>query len=159
MRLTRFSDIGLRVLLYLSRSGERRLPVTVAEVATQFDIPSNHLVKVVGHLARAGWVEATRGRNGGIRLKVDATSLRVGTVLRELEGSAELAACEAQHCRLIGDCRLRNALQVGLDAFYTSMDMHTLADIAGGGTGEQIVRMHRLFVDEPDNTPKAISIG
>lgn len=158
MRLTRFSDIGLRVLLYLSRSGERPAPVTVAEVAAQFDIPANHVVKVVGHLARIGWVEATRGRNGGIRLGAYGNALRVGTVLRELEGDAELADCEGQQCRLSRDCRLREALQVGLDAFYNAMNAYTLADMGKGGTGEQIARMHRAFLGAPDKPARSRSI-
>jgi Rrf2 family nitric oxide-sensitive transcriptional repressor len=54
MRLTRFSDIGLRVLIYLERAGERPHPVTVAGIASPFALPQNHLVKVAGHLARAG---------------------------------------------------------------------------------------------------------
>jgi DNA-binding IscR family transcriptional regulator len=54
MRLTRFSDIGLRVLIYLARADRPHASVTVAEIGTQFDIPVNHLVKVVGQLARAG---------------------------------------------------------------------------------------------------------
>ena len=147
MRLTRFSDIGLRVLLYLSRATEDRPPVTVAEVAAQFDLPANHVVKVVGHLARVGWIEATRGRHGGIRLKADASTLKVGVVLWELEGDAELADCEGQHCRLSGDCRLRDALKVGLNAFYDAMNGYTLADIAKDGTGAQIIQMHRSFLD------------
>ena len=148
MRLTRFSDIGLRVLIYLSRTGERRAPVTVAEIASQFDIPVNHMVKVVGHLARVGWIQATRGRNGGIRLCVDASALKIGTVLRELEGDAELADCEGQGCRLKQDCRLRDALKVGQHAFYDAMNAYTLMDITKGATGEQIVRMHRNFLSQ-----------
>jgi hypothetical protein len=35
MRLTRFSDIGLRVLIYLERAGERPHPVTVAKIGAQ----------------------------------------------------------------------------------------------------------------------------
>ena len=159
MRLTRFSDIGLRVLLYLSGSGERRIPVTIAEVAAQFDLPANHVVKVVGHLARVGWVEATRGRNGGIRLNADASVLRVGTVLRELEGDAELVDCDSQPCRLSRDCRLREALQIGLNAFYHAMDGYTLADMAKGGSGEQIVRMHRSFLRTPAKQDTNGSIG
>ncbi|HVK93901.1 MAG TPA: Rrf2 family transcriptional regulator [Noviherbaspirillum sp.] len=146
MRLTRFSDIGLRVLIYLSRALDNRTPVTVAEIATQFDIPTNHLVKVVGHLARAGWIEATRGRNGGLRLCVEADSLRIGTVLRELEGDAELVDCDTQGCRLNQNCLLRHALHNGLRAFYDTMDGYTLADITTGTTGTKIVRMHRAFL-------------
>ncbi|MDQ1818030.1 Rrf2 family transcriptional regulator [Massilia sp. CCM 9210] len=148
MRLTRFTDIGLRVLIYLARAGERRVPVTVAEVAAQFELPVNHVVKVVGHLARAGWVSATRGRNGGLRLAADAATLSIGTVLRELEGDSELVDCEGTGCRLSGDCQLRAALKTGMDAFYGAMDKVTLRQITEGNTGEKIVRMHRMFLDE-----------
>jgi len=139
MRLTRFSDIGLRVLIYLERAGERPHPVTAAE------IPHNHMVKVVGHLARAGWVRALRGRNGGLRLAADPQLLTVGQVLRELEGDDELVECEATRCVLSLDCQLRGVLKAGMRAFYQEMDRHTLASITGGSTGEQIVQMHKLF--------------
>lgn len=145
MRLTRFSDIGLRVLLYLESVDTARGPVTVAEIASQFDIPVNHLVKVVGHLSRAGWVKATRGRNGGLRLAADAANLSIGQVLRELEGDDELVDCEGTQCRLSHDCRLRGALMVGMRAFYAAMDGFTLAQMNQGGTGAQIIQMHRNY--------------
>lgn len=156
MRLTRFSDIGLRVLIYLSRADDQRTPVTVAEVAGQFDIPQNHLVKAVGHLARAGWVQALRGRNGGIWLLAPADTLRIGTVLRELEGDRELVNCEALACRLSADCLLRGALQAGMRAFYDAMNQYSLADLSTGNTGEQIVHMHRSFLASA--TPAASEI-
>ncbi|THC41160.1 Rrf2 family transcriptional regulator [Massilia sp. Mn16-1_5] len=145
MRLTRFSDIGLRVLIYLERAGERPHPVTVAEIAKQFAIPQNHLVKVVGHLARAGWVRALRGRNGGLRLAADAHQLTVGMVLRELEGDDDLVDCETMRCALSLDCQLRGILKAGMRAFYAEMDRYTLAQVTEGSTGEQIVRMHKMF--------------
>lgn len=145
MRLTRFSDIGLRVLIYLERVGERVHPVTVAEIAAQFTIPQNHLVKVAGHLARAGWVHALRGRNGGLRLAADPQQLTVGQVLRELEGDHELVDCEALRCALHFDCQMRRALKAGMRAFYQEMDRYTLASITAGSTGEQIVEMHKMF--------------
>lgn len=146
MRLTRFSDIGLRVLIYLARAGERSVPVTIAEIASQFDLPVNHLVKVVGELGRHGWIQATRGRNGGLRLHVLPESLKIGVVLRKLEGEAELADCSGQSCRLSPDCILRGALAEGLRAFYDAMDRYTLADVTKGSTGQQVVRMHREFM-------------
>jgi Rrf2 family nitric oxide-sensitive transcriptional repressor len=146
MRLTRFSDIGLRVLLYLAPAGERQ--VTVTEIAQQFDIPVNHLTKVISHLVRNGWVETTRGRNGGLRLCADASTLTIGTVLRELEGSAELADCEGLDCSLRQHCKLRYALKKGLLAFYGVMDAYTLFDVSVGKTGEQIVHMHRSFLGQ-----------
>jgi Rrf2 family transcriptional regulator, nitric oxide-sensitive transcriptional repressor len=146
MRLTRFSDIGLRVLMYLERAGERPHPVTVAEIGKQFDIPLNHLVKVVGQLAKLGWVKAIRGRNGGLRLAADAATLTIGQVLRKLEGEEdELVDCEGTNCALQLDCQLRGMLRAGMRAFYEAMDRYTLAQATAGGTGEQVVRMHRMF--------------
>lgn len=152
MRLTRFSDIGLRVLIYLERASATRSPVTVSEIAAQFDVPVNHLVKVAGHLTRVGWVSATRGRNGGLRLAADPALLRIGTVLRELEGKSELVDCVATGCRLAGDCTVREALKVGLHAFYEAMDRHTLRQMTQGATGENIIRMHRSFSGQASAT-------
>jgi Rrf2 family nitric oxide-sensitive transcriptional repressor len=147
MRLTRFSDIGLRVLIYLESAGERSQPVTVAEIGTQFDIPLNHLVKVVGQLAKLGWVKATRGRNGGLRLAADPATLTIGQVLRKLEGDEnDLVDCEGTNCALKMDCQLRGMLRAGMRAFYEAMDRFTLAQASSGPTGEQVIRMHRMFI-------------
>lgn len=149
MRLTRFSDIGLRVLMYLGSASPERGPVTVAEIARQFDIPLNHLIKVVAQLSRVGWVSAVRGRNGGLRLAPEAGVLTIGTILRELEGDAELIDCDGNGCSLNLNCRLRGALVVGMQAFYKAMDGFTLAQMSDGKTGEQIVLMHRMFLSAP----------
>ena len=149
MRLTRFSDIGMRVLIYLERAGERTHPVTVAEIGKQFDIPLNHLVKVVGQLAKLGWIQSTRGRNGGLRLAADPATLTLGQVLRKLEGEEdELVDCEGTDCALKMDCQLRGMLRAGMRAFYEAMDRYTLAQATSGATGEQVMRMHRMFWDK-----------
>lgn len=156
MRITRFSDIGLRVLIYLAGADKHRALVTVAEIAGQFDIPANHLVKVVGQLARVGWIQASRGRNGGLLLLADPATLRLGRVLRELEGDAELVDCEGQQCRLRKNCLLRGAMAAGLRAFYDEMDRYALADVSSGTVGEQIIVMHRNFLGSatrPDLAP------
>ena len=154
MRLTQFSDIGLRVLIYLAGADKQRSLVTVGEIARQFDIPANHLVKVAGHLARVGWIQASRGRNGGLRLLADPATLHLGTVLRELEGDTELVDCEGQNCRLSKNCELRGALAIGLRAFYDAMDRYVLADVSAGAVGEQIIFMHRNFLSSPaSSTP------
>lgn len=147
MKLTRFSDIGLRVLMYLARNPDGS-SVTVAEVASQFDVPHNHLVKVVGAMAKLGWVDAVRGRNGGIRLARKATDIRIGTVLRGLEGDPEAIDCEGIGCRFSGDCTLRHALKASVDAFYKSMDEYTLASIVNQNMDQQIIMMRRSFVSE-----------
>lgn len=147
MYLTQFSDIGLRLLMYLAREYRETPAVTIAEVSAQFDIPRNHLVKVAGLLTRNGWINATRGRSGGIRLAIDPSSLRLGEVVRALEGRKEIIDCEKLNCRLRSDCGLRSALNVAYGAFYVALDRYSLADIIGGFGGEEISRMHKEHLD------------
>lgn len=149
MRITRFSDIGLRVLIYLAGADKHRSLVTVSEISKQFDIPLNHLVKVAGHLAREGWIQALRGRKGGLVLIADPKLLRIGGVLRNLEGENELVDCAAQRCQLSQNCLLRGALAAALRAFYDEMDKYVLADMSAGTVGQQIILMHQAFLKAP----------
>jgi Rrf2 family nitric oxide-sensitive transcriptional repressor len=103
-------------------------------------------VKVVGQLAKLGWIKATRGRNGGLRLLADPATLSIGQVLRKLEGEEdELVDCEGTDCALKLDCQLRGMLRAGMRAFYEAMDRYTLAQATSGATGEQVIRMHKMF--------------
>src|SRR5690606_7276386 len=65
MQLTQFTDLGLRVLMYLSHP-DRGTPVTVGEIATRFGASRNHLIKVVHFMAQQGWLITTRGKGGGL---------------------------------------------------------------------------------------------
>ena len=66
MQLTKFTDYCLRVLIYLS-ARESAL-ATVSEISTAYGVSHNHLMKVAQHLSSKGYVEAVRGKKGGIRL-------------------------------------------------------------------------------------------
>lgn len=147
MQLTRFSDLGLRVLMYLTQH-QRDQAITIAEIATQFGVPVNHLTKVVHRLGRLGWVSTLRGRRGGLRLARPAEGIRIGDVVRAMEAHEQLIDCEGVGCRLAGACLLRGALREAMDAFYRALDQHTLADICGSDTGEAIIHMHRQYLGQ-----------
>lgn len=148
MLLTRFTDLSLRVLMYLSKSDPDRVPaVTIAEIATQFDVPHNHLIKVVNRMAKLGWVETTRGRKGGLRIAPHAGELRLGGVVKELEARDELIDCAGVACALTGNCLLKGVLDKGLAALYAEMDKYTLADVVANRTGTSIIKLHKHWMD------------
>lgn len=145
MQLTRFTDFGLRMLMYLSKH-DRTTPITIAEIAGQFDVPHNHLIKVANRLGKLGLVKALRGRNGGLVLALPAASIRLGDTLRGLEGDTPLVNCVEPPCALGGNCLLSGALQSGLNAFYERMNEYSLADVSAGRTETAIIKMHRSFL-------------
>lgn len=145
MQLTRFTDFGLRMLMYLSKH-DRTMPITIAEIAGQFDVPHNHLIKVANRLGKLGLVKALRGRNGGLVLAMPPEDIRLGEALRGLEGDTPLVNCDEPPCALGGRCLLSGALRSGLSAFYDHMNGYTLADVSTGRTEAAIITMHRNYL-------------
>lgn len=130
MRLTVHSDYALRLLMCLGvAEGER---VTIADVAERYAISKNHLMKVAHALTRGGLVEGVRGRSGGLRLARAAEDIRVGAVLRAVEGDFALVECfqaDGGACRITSACRLAGVLAEARDAFLAVLDRYSLADL------------------------------
>ena len=143
MRLSLFTDYSLRVLMFAALKGQS---FSLSEVAEAYDISRHHLVKVVNYLAKLGYLETRRGRGGGVSLAMKPEDIRVGMVVRRTEGTPPLVECfdkEHNTCILNGSCRLKGALAQAVNAFYETLDRHTLRDLIAGADGS---RMQRLLI-------------
>lgn len=129
MQLTHYTDYSLRVLLYLAIQPDQRL-VTVGEIAEHFQIARNHLVKVANRLGQLGYVEAVRGKGGGLRLGKPAAAIVLGQVIRDMESQLEIIDCSKPPCPLAGGCALKGILDRAMDAFLEVLDGHTLAELS-----------------------------
>ena len=131
MRLTEFTDFGLRALMRLAADPERVF--TTDEIASEFAISRNHLMKIIQNLAKAGIVVTQRGVGGGFRLSKSPEEIPLGGLVRVLEQRHALVECfqaDGGHCRLTPDCRLKGKLAAARQAFYGELDRSTLADCA-----------------------------
>ncbi len=129
MRLTHFSDIGLRALMYLGAHPGR--PVPAGEIALRLRVSKDHLMKSLQALAELGLVSGTRGRGGGFTLEPGGARMRLGALVRELEPDMALAECflPDSTCPLTGRCRLAGVLSEAKGRFLETLDRYTLADL------------------------------
>ncbi|WP_406392230.1 RrF2 family transcriptional regulator [Streptomyces sp. NBC_00887] len=140
MRLTRFTDVALRVLMRLAVATGDEDPPTTREVAATMQVPYTHTAKVVARLQHLGLVDARRGRGGGLTLTGAGRSISVGALVRQLEGPGEVVECEgATPCPLRSACRLRSALRAAEEAFYASLDPIAVADLVSSPTGPLLI--------------------
>ena len=141
MKLSLFTDYSLRVLMFAALKGES---FSLSEVAESYDISRHHLVKVVNYLAKLGYLETRRGRGGGIALGMQPEDIRIGMVVRRTEDSPFIVECfDKQHntCPINGACRLKGALAQAVNAFYETLDRHTLRDLVAGVDGARLNRI------------------
>lgn len=131
MRLTSFTDYGLRMLMRMASAPTRAF--STSEFSQEFGLSRNHLAKIMQHLSRAGLVETRRGGGGGAVLARPAEKIRLGAVVRSLEEDQPLVEClsaQGGSCTLDGRCRLKARLSSAETAFLADLDRSTLADIA-----------------------------
>ena len=136
MRLTVRTNLAMRALMFCAINTDRI--VRKAEIAEACNSSENHLGVVINMLGQTGFIETARGRNGGIRLKMDPSALSVGQVFRVFEANVPFAECFAgsdNHCPLTSSCRLRGKLSIALEAFYATLDDVTLADLVEDNSG------------------------
>lgn len=142
MQLTRFTDFGLRVLMYLTHQ-DRSEPVTITEISECFQISRNHLVKVVHFMGKRKWIVTTRGKGGGLALANTPESYRLGDLIRELEDCDRLIDCVKPSCPLNHGCQLSAALAQAQAQFFATLNQYTLADMLRAPTGLSIIQLHR----------------
>lgn len=154
MQLTLFSDLSLRVITLMAM-GEPGRKYTAAEVAESLNASRAHVSKVVSRLVELGFLEAVKGRNGGIYLRDSATEKSVGKLLRTLENN-EVVDCIGTDCPLLPTCLLRGKLAAAQEAFFAALDSVLIADLipakpvdgadGDGSEGDSVPKGSRLNI-------------
>ena len=129
MQLTRYTDYSLRVLIFLSLKEDSQR-VTISHIAEYFNIPRNHLVKVVHQLGLHHYIQTTRGKSGGLKLARATNDITIGDVVRDMEKTLEVINCgPPSPCPINGQCQLKFILNKAANAFLEILDQYTIADL------------------------------
>lgn len=129
MQLTRYTDYGIRTLMYLAVQPKREKLFRISEITEVFDFSANHVSKIVHHMGKLGYLDTMRGKSGGFRLGKDASDINIGTLVRELENSLDPIDCKKPICRFDSACKLKVIFNEALSAYLSVLDRFTLSDI------------------------------
>lgn len=129
MQLTRYTDFGIRTLMYLAIQPEREELFRISEITEVFDLSPNHVSKIVHHLGKLGYLETIRGKSGGFRLGMSPKDINVGKLVRVLENSLAPIDCSKPYCRFTPSCQLKGVLADAVAAYLAVIDAFTLEDI------------------------------
>lgn len=129
MRLSLQTDYALRTLMFLAINDGHH---SIAEIARQYGISKNHLMKVAQRLAAEGFIDSMRGRNGGLQLARPAHMINLGKLVRIMEDTDSFVECfdgKTNACVITPACGLRHALAGAVEAFNSHLDAYSVADL------------------------------
>ena len=145
MNLTLYTDYSLRVLIYLASDAEKS--ATISEIAEDFSISRNHLVKVVHGLSKAGFIHTSRGKGGGLMLNMPASQISLGEVVQKTEPHFNMVECfdvQNNRCAISSVCSLKGVIDEARQAFMNVLNSYSLADFVCAPKELQQIFFHRF---------------
>lgn len=133
--LTKKGKYGLKAMVYLAgfQPGQ---PIPVMEIATAQHIPKKFLDAILGELRNAGFVHSKMGKGGGYTLARPASEIRVGPIVRVIDGPLAPLPCarKTQHqpcddCVSEERCAVRLVMLEARRAIADVLDNCTLAQM------------------------------
>ena len=134
MSVSQKCQYALRAVFDLAKNNGKT-PIKMAEIARRQMIPLRFLEIILNELKRGGFIKAIRGRDGGCILARPPGDLKVGEIVRFIEGSLAPVGCvgegSKESCSLYGSCvfvPLWERVQKSLSDVYDGTTFQDLID-------------------------------
>ena len=133
MKITYKGDYALKTVLDLALHYNQGL-VNIHDLAGRADIPVKFLEQILLDLKKGGFVESKRGINGGYFLARPPEEIKIGDVVRFIDGPIEPIPCASlkntyKGCSDIYKCAFRPIWQDVTAAISGIVDNVTFGDI------------------------------
>ncbi len=147
MKVSKRTEYGLRAIVTLAEHDKiDSRPVPLREIAAEEDIPEAFLDQIFGLLRKEGIVTSVRGVNGGYTLADTPEHIRMGQVIRVLEGDVAPIGCVSEEfadpedfCAKAVKCYTRNVWLKLNESIIQTLDGLSLADVLLDQTADQPV--------------------
>ena len=121
MRISTKSQYGLRAMVYLAKQKGKVSPLK--EISKKEDIPFDYLEKIFSKLEKSGLIKAKKGVGGGYFLIRKPKKIRIGQIIKALEGELVLVNCLRYFCPKEKKClskkfwqKLNNSINLTLNS-------------------------------------------
>jgi Rrf2 family protein len=116
-----------------------------ADISEANNIPKKFLDAILGELRNAGFVQSRKGKDGGYRLARPADEIKIGHVVRVLDGPLAPIPCASrtqyQRCEDCNEatCQVRHLMLEVRQAIAEVLDQRSLAEMRDIGTDDLAV--------------------
>src|SRR6266446_6134195 len=136
MKLSKRGEYALRALIDLGIAHELGRPMLqISELTEKERLPTKFLEQILTQLKRASYVDSKRGKFGGYFLSRPLDKIKIGRVIRLIDGPLAPISCvsktayERCSCPDEQHCGLRMLMFDVRNAIANILDRYTLADV------------------------------
>jgi Rrf2 family protein len=136
MTLTKKGEYALRAMIQLGIAHSLGRPlVSVTELAGSNRLPLKFVERILLELRGAGYIETQRGKHGGYSLAKPMEQIRMGELVRLIDGRLAPIACASEteysrcSCPDESHCGLRMLMIDVRNAISNILDRHTLDEV------------------------------
>ena len=133
--ISKKTKYALKALIFLARKDTPK-PVLISEIADEEGIPKKFLELILLELKNKGLLESRKGKGGGYLLGKPARDIRLGEVMRILDGPiaplpglSKTAYRKCDECEDEKTCAIRLIMKEVYEANTKILDGTTLADM------------------------------
>ncbi|OIO39270.1 MAG: hypothetical protein AUJ75_01505 [Candidatus Omnitrophica bacterium CG1_02_49_10] len=131
MKLSTKATYGTRAIFDIAVNSAKG-PVSIKDISKRQDISVAYLEQLLNKLKKKGFLKSTRGPKGGYMLAKNPKDIRMGDVVRTLEGSVYPVDCvdgSDSGCSRVEDCAMRILWKRLADSMKKVLDSTTLKDL------------------------------
>jgi Rrf2 family protein len=133
--LTNKTRYALKALIALARQHDGE-PVSIADLARKERIPRKFLELILLELKNLGYLQSKKGKGGGYALAKSPQDIKLGQVIRLIEGPLAPVPCVSQtayrrcdECVDEASCGIRLVMKDVRDAIAAILDSTSVADV------------------------------
>lgn len=136
-RVSTRSQYGLRAMVCLAKAHREICPLRV--IAKKEGLSFDYLEKIIAKLVKAKLIKTKKGAKGGYSLTRNPSRIKIGEIIRALEGKDGLVSCitdkgvKSVACPMSKECLARNFWVKIQKSLNSTLNSITLADLIKDG--------------------------
>jgi Rrf2 family protein len=129
MNLSKTTSYSLNVLSYMAQNREELC--SASYLHEKLNIPHQYLRHILTKLSKSGFINSTRGRNGGFEFSKEINKIYIADIIEAMEGLESFNKCILgfTDCPFDTKCSMHDFWEITRDNIIKELKTKSLADL------------------------------
>jgi len=127
LKITKKTEYGLIAIRHIEDTDAL---VSSKDISKQYGIPKALMAKTLQLMAKAGYLKAIKGPNGGYKSQINLEDISLREFMESIEGPLGLIDCHTNNdCNQINTCNIKNPIKRINNSLINFLDNISLVEI------------------------------